>query len=325
MPRTDAIHVVGAGGIGCAVSYALLTAGQAVTVVETNPDKIAAGDRAGVQVVGRPTLAASFISFAEWSPPDRALILLCTKCYDNSTVLDRLSPNAELLPIQNGFDSLLDSRSHSAEGIASFVSECEPDRPITRITRPGDLHVGGRGGPPPEWLPQLASQLRAGRLFRVIETPDVRPYKFAKLMYNAAISPLAAATGIDNGKLLSDARARRLFFALLRENYAILRSAGIPLGTVGPLHPRTVDRLLSARWLARILARFFEPGLRGTYCSMSGDLPRGRTEIANYNEHLVTLADGRTPCPLNSRAVEVVRRMERERIPASPQALDWFE
>ena len=66
------------------------------------------------------------------------------------------------------------------------------------------------------------------------------PIKHAKLMYNAAISPLAAAAGIDNGQLLSVPAARALFFALLQENHRILRAAGVALGKVGPFRPSTV-------------------------------------------------------------------------------------
>ena len=35
--------------------------------------------------------------------------------------------------------------------------------------------------------------------------------------------------------------------------------------------------------MASLLAWAFYPTLRGTYCSMSKDLPAGRTEIENYN------------------------------------------
>ena len=62
-----------------------------------------------------------------------------------------------------------------------------------------------------------------------------------------------------------------------------------------------------------LLAKAFEPGLRGTYCSMAGDLPRGRTEMANYNGYLVELA-GDFPCPLNRQVFDLVERMARERI-----------
>ena len=50
----DAVSVVGAGGIGCAVGYALLTAGRRVVFVESDPAKVEWGRRNGVAVNGRP-------------------------------------------------------------------------------------------------------------------------------------------------------------------------------------------------------------------------------------------------------------------------------
>ncbi len=132
-------------------------------------------------------------------------------------------------------------------------------------------------------------------------------------MYNAAISPLAAAAGIDNGKLLSVPAARKLFFALLQENHRILSAAGIELGKVGPFHPSTVAWILRRKWLAGLMAKFFEPSLRGTYCSMAGEIQKGRTEIDNYNGHLLRLAERTgTPCPLNRAVFDLVMKMTAE-------------
>jgi len=64
--------------------------------------------------------------------------------------------------------------------------------------------------------------------------------------------------------------------------------------------------------------------LRGTYCSMSGDIATGRTEIDNYNGRLVNLAGDR-PCPMNRRAVEVIETMTRDGIAPNPDMLEWFE
>src|ERR1700722_8686986 len=47
VPCMEAIHIVGAGGIGCAVGYALAESGP-VVFVETSPEKIAHGRRFGV-------------------------------------------------------------------------------------------------------------------------------------------------------------------------------------------------------------------------------------------------------------------------------------
>jgi 2-dehydropantoate 2-reductase len=139
-------------------------------------------------------------------------------------------------------------------------------------------------------------------------------------MYNAALSPLASAAGIDNGDVLRRKDVRALFFALLRENHAILRQAGARLGKVGPLHPDTVARILARPWLANALAWAFYPSLRGTYCSMANDLPAGRTEIEHYNGYLIRLA-GASDCPLNRRIYALIRTMEEQRLPPGPARL----
>lgn len=315
------VTVIGAGGIGCAVGYALRAAGVDVTFIDADAKKVRWGQEHGVVVDRRPSLSARFLHFGDWSPATDTVLLLCTKCYDNAAVVARLKVPVTLIPIQNGFDPILIKR-RGIEGIASFISECLPGQTHTRITRKGRLHLGRNGGDLTSKLPaKLATLFRAAGLFRVEVVPDVLPFKYTKLMYNAAISPIASATGLDNGGLLWVPKARRLFFDLLQENYAILRGAGVPLGKVGPFHPDTVQRILRHRTVANALAWAFFPTLRKTYCSMSGDLPRGRTEIDNYNRHLIDLA-GDTPCPINRRIYEVVKRMERERTKPTLAVLD---
>jgi 2-dehydropantoate 2-reductase len=323
----DPLYVVGAGGIGCAVGYALCSAGAAVTFVDADPAKIDWGRAHGVRVDGLAAQRVEFEPFEHWVPPAGATVLLCTKCYDNDVVLARLPAGVTLIPIQNGFDPALDTRGHWVEGIASFVSECDPHRTHTRITRAGRLHFGRRlaaRDPPP--LPSCVRLLAGGsrvvqRRIRVELVPDILPYKYTKLMYNAAISPLASVAGLDNGQLLSVPKARRLFFALLRENYAILRDAGVRLGKIGAFHPDTVARILRRVAVSRVLAWAFYPTLRHTYCSMARDLPAGRTEIEFYNRHLIDRAGDR-PCPFNRRLYELVKHIERERIPPRVELLD---
>src|SRR5207249_3658476 len=109
------ITVVGAGGIGCAVGYALSRAGVCVTFVEADAAKVEWGRAHGVSVDHRPPHRAEFVSFDEWQPIPTSTILLCTKCYDNPAVLRRLPGSAVLIPIQNGFDPDLDALGHVLE------------------------------------------------------------------------------------------------------------------------------------------------------------------------------------------------------------------
>lgn len=308
------VHVVGAGGIGVVLAWALARAGWDVTLVERRADKIASGRAEGVVVAGHAAARLPLVAFADWEPPADAVILLCTKTYDSPAVLARMTTTRRLVPVQNGYDTTLDSHDFAGEGIASFVSECARERPVAHITRPGSLHLGARRpatAAESGELASLAGAFRQAGLFRVELVEDVRPFKAAKLMYNAAISPLAAAAGVDNGELLTDALTKRLFFGLLLENYGVLRYAGLALAKIGPFHPDTVARILRTPGLPEVMAMFFRPSLRGTYCSMAPDIGRGETEIDAYNGHLVRLA-GSFPCPLNRAAVRLITRITRE-------------
>jgi 2-dehydropantoate 2-reductase len=310
------IHVVGAGGIGSAVGRQLVAGGRDVLFVEANPYKVDWGRRVGLLDRQDGWGRAEFVPFADWSPPADAVVLLCVKCYDNAAVLPKVPPSATLIPIQNGFDPQLDALDHTYEGIASFVARCHPGQVDTEITRDGDLHFGlrsGKGGRLAD-LGRLRDGFSPIGQFEVKLVDRIEPIKHAKLMYNAAISPLAAAAGMDNGELLSVPAARRLFFALIQENYAILTAAGCELGKVGPFHPRTVARILRRPWLARLMAKAFEPSLRGTYCSMAGEIETGRTELDNYTGYLLRLAEkAGVPAPLNRAVYDTVSRMVMER------------
>jgi 2-dehydropantoate 2-reductase len=314
------VHVVGAGGIGCAVGYALCAAGLTVTFVDADPEKVAWGRAHGVALDRLPPRPAHFELFTDWQPSPDAVVLLCTKCYDNAAVFARLPPSAPVLPLQNGFDRDLDARG-GLTGIVSFITQCLPRRTHTRITRRGRVHIGPRlrSAPDPRQAAVVDALVRHAP-FRVEQVEDILPYKYTKLLYNAAISPVATAAGLDNGQLVTVPAARRLFFALLEENYQILRGAGMPLGVVGPFHPDTVQRILRRPAVARVLAWAMYPTLRGTYCSMFGELAGGRSEIDYYNGHLIELA-GERPCPLNRRVHALVKRMERERIVPHPGVL----
>ncbi len=286
-------------------------------MVDVNPQKLEAGRQEGLSVDGMTERRVAFKDFADWTAPDCGTVLLCTKTYHNADVLARIHSCHSLIPIQNGFEPMLEASDHPCEGIASFVSQCERNLPSTRITREGALYLGGRRGLNNEErgaVETLAAGLRQGGRKQVHLVESIDPYKSSKLMYNAAISPLAAAAGVDNGQLLSDPLAQKLFFALLRENYQILHRCGVRLARIGPFPPWLVNLILSLPGLAQTLARFFRPGLVGTYCSMAPDMSTGRTEISAYNGYLKRLAQS-TACPINTAVLELISRMQERSLP----------
>jgi 2-dehydropantoate 2-reductase len=292
-------------------------------MVDANTAKVASGRRDGMRIHGGPAMPVPFVAFDAWEPAANTVVLLCTKTFDNAAVLARLPASPLLVPIQNGYDPHLDALDHPCEAIASFVSACPADRPEARITRAGCLHIGARrpaNDMQRERMATLAAAIGASGLFPVHLVDDVRPYKAAKLMYNAAISPLAAGAGVDNAALLTDPLANRLFFALLLENHAILRHARVPLARIGPFHPDVVARILRTPLLPQLMRHFFRPSLRGTYCSMAPDMGSGRTEMDAYNGHLVRIA-GDLPCPINRAVIDMVDRISGQRLAPSPTHL----
>src|SRR5687768_5683032 len=63
------VYVVGAGGIGCTVGYALLRNGsQQVVYVESNVRKVEWGRRNGVRVVGHEPWPVEFVHSDDWRP-----------------------------------------------------------------------------------------------------------------------------------------------------------------------------------------------------------------------------------------------------------------
>ena len=55
-------HVLGAGGIGIAAATCLVRAGWDVTMVESNPAKVAAGRREGMMLDGQSVQHVNFVS-----------------------------------------------------------------------------------------------------------------------------------------------------------------------------------------------------------------------------------------------------------------------
>ena len=334
----EAVDIVGAGAIGVTVGYALLSGGISVRFVENNPLKVTAGNRHGVRLGQGPPHSADFLLFEDWQPQPDRWVILCTKCYDNATVLQRLNPHIPLLPIQNGIDPLLESFPHDHAGIAAFVAEAQSDEPTARITRPGPLYLGARRPKQPATAErestattqrlvarELVMALRRSRLVPVRWVKDIRPIQATKLWYNAAIAPLATLAGTDNAALLEQPLLRQLFLALLEENYRILRAAGVPLGWLGPFPPGVVARLLGQQTLLNWLSRWFARTLRGTYCSMKGEMSRGRTELEYFTGQLLRLAQQvGVAAPLNRAIYDHMQRWTAQRLPPDPRLLEQF-
>ncbi len=312
---TNQVYVVGAGGIGCIVSWALTVAGYRVCIVESNSTRRDWIGHHGVELNGWGTVRPQVVEPTTFQNLIATRVIVCVKSFDNLSIIPMVKHCRSVLMIQNGIDPRLDEIAHRTDGIASFIGEAERGTGRVRLSRSGNVYLGNSFKECDKQL-LIMWQMVLFPAFRrlgicVKNVCDILPYRNMKFVYNCAISPLASAAGIDNGKLLSDESLRKLFLALLSENIRIMRSGGHALARVGPFSPDRVAAILSTPWLVRILGYWFERSLRGTYCSMSEDFASGRTELPQYIGYLLEMA-GALPCPVNRLLhQEVMAMLER--------------
>lgn len=312
---TNQVYVVGAGGIGCIVSWALTVAGYRVCVVESNSTRRDWIGHHGIQLKGWGTVRPRVVEPTTFQKLDANRVVVCVKSFDNPSVIPMVKHCRSVLMIQNGIDPRLDGIVHRTDGIASFIGEAEKGTGRVRLSRSGNVYLGSPFKGCDKQLSDMWQRLLFPAFRRlgicVKNVGDILPYRNMKFVYNCAISPLASASGVDNGKLLSDVLLRNLFLALLSENISIMRACDHALARVGPFSPDHVAVILSTPWLARILGYWFERSLRGTYCSMAEDFASGRTELPQYLGYLLEMA-GALPCPVNRLLHhEVMAMLER--------------
>ncbi len=228
------------------------------------------------------------------------LVLVTTKAYDTANAMHVLRPfgaTATFLTLQNGLGNaevIAASTKHVVAGTTAHgVTLVRPGE--IRHAGIGDTTIGAWRGAPAETVVRVRDLLdEAGIRTRI--AADIRSELWAKLVVNAAINPLAALTGVPNGRLVQDPALRQLLEDVARETAEIARAAG------ARVEPE--DLVRRARLVARRTAE--------NRASMLQDLDRGRrTEIDAIAGAVLHEAErvGR-PAPLNRALFALVKARE---------------
>ncbi len=225
------LFVVGAGAIGSLFAAELARAGHEVTVV-TRPDWVARIDTEGITVDSDPPRHAAVRALSAIPPGTRAdAAILAVKAYDTvlaaGTLGSGLAPTPVLLP-QNG----LGIEPPVAEALRragwsrpeAWIVRAVNSVPATWVA-PGRVRPGGAG----ELL--LASSPTAGEAHAATErfadllpaaglpvrrVEDLPRELWRKAILNAAINPVTALAGVENGRLAEEPYRTRAL-DLLRE------------------------------------------------------------------------------------------------------------
>jgi 2-dehydropantoate 2-reductase len=201
-----------------------------------------------------------------------------------------LTADGLALTLQNGLGNY--------EALAEVLGQQRVAQGVTtggaNILGPGRVRPAGEGvvslGAQARLAPLAEGLARAGFELEVMQ--DVQSLVWGKLAVNAAVNPLTALLGVNNGALLERPSARRLMTELANEVSAVARAKGIRLPFADPA--------AAAELVARKTA--------ANYSSMYQDVQRGApTEIEAINGAVARAGEqAGVPTPVNYAVWQLV-------------------
>lgn len=292
------VLVFGAGAVG-SVAAVLLSARHevAVAVRGERGERIA---REGITITG----AVERTVRTGTRPEGRYdLILVTTKAYDTAAAAEAVAPFAgedtAVVSLQNGLGNLelLEGRfGDRAVAALTTMGATRTDDTTVKLVARGRTVVGSTGRP--DRARAVAAVLKEAGLDGVV-AEDIRGEIWMKAVVNAAINPLAALAGGDNGRLLEHPPILRLSEKACGEAVQAARATGVALPAADPF-----ARVKEVVW-----------STRNNRCSMLQDLEAGRrTEIDEITGEVVRRGEAAgVPMTVNRSLWALMRAAEGRR------------
>jgi 2-dehydropantoate 2-reductase len=230
--------IVGAGVIGSLFAGHLASVAH-VSVLTRRREHAEALERDGLRVSGRSDLHARVTATADPSElPPFDVAIVATKAAGlepAAAALEGLFPEATVTTVLNGIGAEEIVRAHGPWPIVSGVT-------FMSGTRHADTHVeyildtetwlGPYEDTPFERVQEIADTIVAAGL-KAEALPDLRPAQWSKLIFNAAVNPVAALTRLSHDPHFAaesePADLGHLVHGLVDEGKAVAAAAGIEL------------------------------------------------------------------------------------------------
>jgi 2-dehydropantoate 2-reductase len=234
----DRVCIIGAGVIGSLFAGHLAQVCD-VSVLTRRREHADALNREGLRVSGKSERHAKVTASADPALlPPFALGIVATKASGLRgavEVLEGLFPGATMMTVLNGLGAEEIVREHGRWPIVSAVT-------FMSGTRHSDTHVeyildtetwlGPYEETPLEHVQEIADLIVASGL-EAEALPDLRPAQWSKLIFNAAVNPAAALTGLRHDAHFSTEEEPtdlgHLVHGLVDEGRAVAEAAGIEL------------------------------------------------------------------------------------------------
>jgi len=234
----ERVCIVGAGVIGSLFAGHLAQVCE-VSVLTRRREHADALNRDGLRVSGKSKRLATVRAAddpGELSPPDVAIIATkATGLRDAVETLAGWFPDTTMTTVLNGLGAEEIVREHGEWPIVSAVT-------FMSGTRHSDTHVeyildtetwiGPYEETPFERVQEIADTIVASGL-QAEALPDLRPAQWSKLVFNAAVNPVAALTGLPHDPHFAaetePTHLGHLVHGLVDEGKAVAKAAGIKL------------------------------------------------------------------------------------------------
>jgi 2-dehydropantoate 2-reductase len=344
------IAIFGAGAVGGYVGGYMTRAGHDVTLIDMWPEHVDKMRNDGIELAGL-TEPENFTvtgvnaihitelhDFGKGGPFD--IVFISTKSYDTvwatRLMADFLAPGGFVASLQNGIN---EERVASVVGwgrtvgcIASKISVelTSPGRIQRNVALGGKEHTVFRVGEPHGRITKRIEEVRD--LLALADSADVTDNlwgeRWSKLVVNCMRNPISAATGRGGNDNDRDDHTRRLALGIAAEAIRVGQAHGFQLSKIYGMPPEDVTAAMDGNNAAmdRCETIMFEGVAKRSddqRPSMGQDMAkRRRTEIGYLNGLVVEKAvEIGLEAPLNAGIVEVVQRIERGEIEASPAAV----
>lgn len=346
------IAFVGAGALGGYVGGYLAHHGQDVTLIDMWPENIEAIRARGLELDGvtpeekftvtkAKTMHLTEVqSLSKQKPIDIAFVSV--KSYDTewATMLIKpyLAPDGYVVSLQNCINEEkiagIVGWGKTLGVIASVISVEMYDAARIRRTaaKGGDKHTIFRIGEPHGIVTKRVEELV--KMFSVIDsvkaTTNLWGERWSKLAQNGMRNGVSAVTGLTSPQCDQNPAVRRFAIKLGGEAVRVAQALGHQVENLGKLKPEMLA--LAAEGNGDALAEIEDLMTTRAHANPRGDIQRPsmaqdigkcrRTEIDFMNGFIVD--KGRMlgiPTPSHEKLVELVRRLERGEITASPSHL----
>lgn len=297
--------MIGTGAMGGALGTLLARSGEQVTFIDTDREVVRAVSQNGFHlegVAGEHQVAVRISADpgnSSWA--DVAIVLTTANDTDAAAATAKhvLKPDGFALTLQNGIGNyeklatVLGGERVLAGSILSSAQRLGPGE--SELTKLDPTRIGEVGGPITERVRDLATVLeRAG--FMAEPTDNVLGVMWSKLIHNAAVNPICAASGLVLSETSKVAELEELRTAIVEEALAVARAEGVELLIPAPLEKLRVH----------VASKHTRP-------SMLQHIAAGRrTEIDAINGAIVRRAEAHgIAVPANKAIVAVIKGLER--------------